>query len=187
MPIDLIDLYKKAFGSRFPTMFPTINFVNIGTANHNIEASIQEKPSFLPLTIDGYTFPIEPMISVKGSKQIKSTFIYHQDIDISGSVKEQIALKDYEITIQGVLINDQSNDLPQEDIRQIRTICEDVKNPIKEVDNSFLEMFKIFKIAITGFSFPGIPGEQNAQSYIINAISDKPAEIQYAEKLLLKK
>lgn len=126
---------------------------------------------FLPCTIEGVQLPNEPIISLKGKKRIVKT----SPPGLSGSVKEHIQLDDYIIQIKGEMINDEEDDLPQEQMRDIRELCE--RLGALKITNRLLSYYNIDYIVITDFEFPAGPGMRHRQPYVINALSDRSIDL----------
>jgi len=156
-------------GIRIASLFKTVDVVEWDTADEDFNAYGEEFS--LPCKIDGIALPNEPLISIKGNKRIIKTAVP----GLAGTVKEHIQLGDYKITIKGIAVNEDEDDLPQTEIREIRELCEKLGS--LKIKNRLLTYFNIEHITITDFDFPGVEGMQNAQLYVINALSDKPIDL----------
>lgn len=120
--------------------------------------------------------PLEPIIQIKGGKTIIETKIDGQE----GTFKEMFSLNDYELTIQGAVVNEDnySEEYPQEAVRQIREACE-ARVPIC-VSNDLLSIFNIDQMVIYDWEFPTIPGENSIQGYELRCKSDRQFNLELA-------
>ena len=125
-----------------------------------------------------WQLPIEPVITING----KNTIIKKQVLKVAGTkgerrgtVKELWTQDDYEINISGILINKDNTQLPEQDIRRLRTYCE-AREPLY-VLNDLFTLFNIDRIIIEDYSFPFTAGIQN-QMFTIKAYSDNYDEKQ---------
>lgn len=156
-------------GIRIGQLFKTVERVEIPVADYEFETYGEEFS--LPCVIDNIRLPNEPLISIKGNKRIIKTAVP----GLAGEVIEHIQLGSYKITIKGIAVNAFEDDLPQEEIRDIRELCEKLGS--LKITNRLLTYFDIDHIVITDFDFPAVEGMQNAQLYVINAISTKPIDL----------
>lgn len=181
--INLIQLYQQVFGyTGIPVPRPIntnvflqeetghIGHLEWGAQYSDLSGSLGT-PLFMPCKLDNLWLPNEPMITVSGQNTIVKTVL----TGVKGSVKELINTDDYTIKIQGVIVNENSNDLPEDSIRAIRSICE--KRESVAINNRLLTLFDIHLVAIESFSFPSIEGQQDAQAYEITCISDWPLDL----------
>jgi len=60
-----------------------------------VNGGIIPQPAVSPLAINGFVFPIEPLVDVRGGKNIVKTTVPGLD----GTVKEFLGFEDYEITV----------------------------------------------------------------------------------------
>lgn len=119
--------------------------------------------------INHWQFPNEPMVSIKGGKMLKVTPIRRGKG--RGTVTEERGLKDYDITIKGLAINETENDYPEDQIRNIRRICE--AEGIVYLKSYLTDLYNISKISIKDFDFPRYSGNSlRVQPYVITAKSD---------------
>ncbi len=116
-----------------------------------------------------YQLPNEPIISVKGGKQITTTNI--RRTSGIGTVKEERALKDFQITIKGIALNTEETAYPTEQITRIKEIC--TAPGVVYIDCELTSLFGIHQLSIVDFDFPR-SAEQNIiyQAYVIRAVSD---------------
>ena len=185
---NIIELYQRVFGY---TGIPVLGRIDTGiilnedtTDDVTIpnEAQFSDRnsafgtPLFMPTKLGDLWLPNEPMITISGHNSIVKTYL----TGIKGSVKESINTGDYSVRIQAIIVNEESDDLPDDIIRQIRTMCE--KRESVEIDNRLLTLFDIHQVAIEDFNFPGIEGYQNCQAYELQCISDWPLELVLKDK-----
>lgn len=148
---------------------------------------IPEQQQYFPLsfafTSNGtkWTFPFEPIISVTGGNEIKMSNVSRHGTDkkgnsLTGTMKERLHAKDFEITITGVLMGKQLIGKP-EDCFPIKQMSELFEYLILAghiyVYSHLLELMGINQIVIVDYSFPFTKGE-NVQAYEIKALSDYP-------------
>lgn len=179
--VNIIDVYVRAWGRHETySAIDTVNRVEAMDHSHEIgvpyepdpqATSMLGTPIFMPLEIDGYQLPNEPLISVTGSKYVVKTVVQ----GIKGTVKEEISTGDYNINIKGVIVNEQSDEFPSDEVRQIRALFE--KPGALPVKSAFLSLFGIDRIVLLQPTFHGVEGHQSQQSYQIMAISDRPLEL----------
>lgn len=119
--------------------------------------------------------PNEPIISINANKDIVITTLNRGTK--RGSVKEEINLEDYRINIQGLIINFDVNEYPDEEVKKLRELFE-YSGPL-EVDNYLLGLFGINMLIMTSLE---IPREEKMtfriQPYTIRAISDEDFELE---------
>lgn len=181
--INVISLFQQVFGykgipmgqrisTRILLLEDTADDVPvIEDAHYSDLVSVFGTPIFMPVKLDNMWLPNEPLITINGVNTIIKTPL----TGVKGSVKEFINTEDYQISIKGLIINEESDDLPEEMVRSIRTICE--KRQSVDIENRLLTLFDIHQVAIETFSFPGVEGYQNIQAYEINCISDWPLDL----------
>lgn len=181
--INLIQLYRQVFGYTgipLSRMIDTSLFLQEDTADapkfdegtqYSDMAGSLGTPLFMPCKLDDVWLPNEPIISISGQNTIVKTVL----TGVKGSVKELINTDDYSIKIQGIIVNESGDDLPEDMIRQIRNICE--KRESVTISNRLLTLFDIHQVAIESFTFPGIEGYQNCQAYEISCVSDWPLDL----------
>jgi hypothetical protein len=124
--------------------------------------------------------PNEPIISVEHRNAVAVTKINLSTDNTRprrGSVKEIIALEDYEITIQGIAINETEQFYPEDQMNMIREFVEHPGSIL--VQNYFLNsILNIQEMTVLRSSYPraaGMPFE--AQPYVIRALSDEDFEL----------
>lgn len=138
-------------------------------------------PMRMPLEIkregdsEYWLLPFEPLITITGKNIITKRQVSKGKI--RGSIKERWTQDDYQIQIQGILINTKEKAYPSDDVQKLRKYCEAAK---WEVRCPLFEIFSIFQIVVEDFKFPFTSGLIN-QAYDLSCSSDD------TYKLLLKK
>lgn len=183
---NLTELYGQVFGYSVLNIMPRpgridtsvfleeqtghIGFITGGAQYSDLGGSLGT-PFFMPTKLDDIWLPNEPLITISGQNTIVKTVL----TGVKGSVKELINTDDYQIKIEGLIINETNDDYPEDLLRKIRTICE--KRDSVKIENRLLTLFDIHLVAVENFSFPGIAGDQNIQAYSISCISDWPLDL----------
>jgi len=126
----------------------------------------------MPLTIVNYTFPIDPLISVSGRKEVIKTVVTG-----THPVVEDQAMDNYQITIKGVFINEDNDDYPYSQVQILNRLL--LRRGGLMVVNKLLSAFNINQLVVTGFKIDAVEGEQSMQWYIIDAINDRPVKLEY--------
>ncbi len=119
-----------------------------------------------------WQLPIEPVVSITCKNIITRRNILKsgiKDVTRRGSVKEIWTQDDYQISISGVLIGEDSEILPEEDLIRLKNMCE--RRGVLEVESKLFTIFNITKIAVESYDFPFTKGMNN-QMYTIKAYSD---------------
>ena len=124
---------------------------------------------------DWWLVPIEPLITVTGRNIIVRRQVSKGKI--RGSIKERWTQDDYQVKIEGALMDLKRDDYPRDDVQKLRNFCEAAKLKVR---CPLFEIFSINQIVVESYDFPFTKGIQN-QQYTINAYSDD------TYKLLLKK
>lgn len=124
---------------------------------------------FMPVAINGYQLPNEPLVSIAGRKTIVETSLAGNTR--RGTVKEIINTEDYDVKIRGVIINENANDYPYDLVDQLRKLIE--KNEALPIVCALTNLFEIRNIVIKDWDFPEMVGVQNAQAYTLTCRSDE--------------
>jgi len=180
--VNLLELYRAAFGYvglPFPTVFKTVPRTDIPEVEPGITyqrndhelTSALGSPLFMPVWLNDYQLPNEPIISLRLSKKIVKTEIAGLD----GTVKERISNGDYQIVIKGIIVNENTDDYPEEEVRNLRKIIE--SNDAVKIKCRLTSLFNITDMAIEDFDIPGEPGAMSYQAYTISGSSDRPIEL----------
>lgn len=146
-------------------------------------------PMTMPLDIEVpgmnkmWTFPWEPIITLKGKNVI--TRRRAAKSKKRGTVKEYWTQDDYEISIQGMLMDCfHEQRYPKEDVEVLCRICEAGQS--LRVNCDLFSLFDIRQIVIEDFDIPFTKGE-NAQGYSLKAYSDDLFDLLIDETTLKKK
>ena len=132
------------------------------------ESGLMGVPIHMPCKLGGYRLPNEPLIELSTQRRIVMTDIDGND----GSFKELYSNGDYQVTIRGVLINDDDPEaFPEDQVRELRNVLEERAHVA--ITNRLTAMFNIEHVAIESYSFPAVPGELGMQAYEIRALSDR--------------
>lgn len=122
-----------------------------------------------------WQLPYEPIITINGKNIITKKQVAKGKV--RGSIKERWSQDDYQISINGIFINPEGTGYPDEDVKELRRLCEAAK---VQVMCPLFEIFSIDQIVIEDFNFPFTSGPNN-QAYSLQASSDD------IYKLLLRK
>jgi hypothetical protein len=119
-----------------------------------------------------FQLPNEPIVSLEMSKDIVLTSLNRGKKRFT--VKEEINLDDYKITIRGIAYNDQDDDYPNE----IRLLRRHMEHPgALEINCYMCEIFNISLITVNRFNVPRTEGMPfRMQTYDITALSDDDFE-----------
>lgn len=187
---DLIGLYERAFGVR--AVRPNINAQLMGehvlsnqmkrvradfvaTKDYDgFEPLMMGHLLFMPCELDApptlgkFQLPNEPIVELRGGKKIVKTEIDGMD----GTFKELFALDDYQITIRGLIVQeDGTNNYPMSDVMRLRDYCE-VEHAVN-ITCAITSYFNATQIVIESWEFPAMEGFPGVQPYVLNCLSDK--------------
>jgi hypothetical protein len=186
---DLQSLYKRAFGTdaiqynaaqayektvaKAAYDLPTVTDTEGGEflrIRKLIGSNFNGIEIFMPVQIGGYLLPNEPLIAISSRKVIVETALA-SNVKL-GTVKEQIALNDYEISIKGIAIDNSGfkKNYPEKVVSELNALYR--RNEALEIVCALTEILGIQKIVIKDFFLPEMQGTQNAQAYQFNAVSD---------------
>lgn len=145
-----------------------------------IAVNVKGVPMQCPLKMrlegeEWWQLPYEPIITINGKNIITKKQVAKGKV--RGSIKERWSQDDYQISINGIFINPEGTGYPDEDVKELRRLCESAK---VQVMCPLFEIFSIDQIVIEDFNFPFTSGPNN-QAYSIQASSDD------IYKLLLRK
>lgn len=113
-----------------------------------------------------WLLPYEPIITINGKNVIAKKQVAKGKV--RGSIKERWSQDDYQISINGILMNPKGTGYPDEDVKALKRLCEAAK---VQVMCPLFEIFSIDQIVIESFDFPFTSGPFN-QAYTIGAVSD---------------
>lgn len=130
-----------------------------------------------------WQLPIEPVVSITCKNIIVRRNILktgNKDITRRGSVKELWTQDDYQVNISGMLIGEDEDELPENDLIRLKNMCEN--RGVLEVESKLFTIFNITKIAVESYDFPFTKGMNN-QMFTIKGYSDDFS----VEQLLVEK
>lgn len=113
-----------------------------------------------------WLLPYEPIITINGKNVITKKQVAKGKV--RGSIKERWSQDDYQISINGILMNPNRDGYPDKDVMALKRLCEAAK---VQVMCPLFEIFSIDQIVIESFDFPFTSGPFN-QAYTIGAVSD---------------
>lgn len=193
----ILDLLRVSFGYKRLLYWPVPNtkrwnkakYENLQALDYKFEtkSSYLNTPILMPLkiqispkgeTVEYFTFPNEPIVEIRGTKDIIETKIDGQD----GSFKQLYSLGDYQVTIRGIALDEkyESEDYPEDVVRKLRTVWE-LRHHL-EVVGPLFTLFNIKYISLTNFDLIPQPGEQSLQPYEFLALSDKEFKLELKKK-----
>lgn len=113
-----------------------------------------------------WLLPYEPIITINGKNVITKKQVAKGKVRCS--IKERWSQDDYQISINGILMNPSGDGYPDKDVKALKRLCEAAK---VQVMCPLFEIFSIDQIVIESFDFPFTSGPFN-QAYTIGAVSD---------------
>lgn len=123
--------------------------------------------------IRGYDFPFECIVELSQPSMIEETFIVGRK---GGSIKEQMGVDDYYITIRGFIINYDSLDYPTDAVLAFKEL---ISHPAElEVESPWLNMFDINEIVIFDRNIPQLEGALHYQPFTLLAKSNEPFTVE---------
>lgn len=119
-----------------------------------------------------FTFPVEPLVSISGKNIITRRTVAKSKEQ--GTVKERWSQDDYDVTIQGIVTEEDQEKYPKGYVQNLLNLFNE--RQAIEVDQEILFIFGIKCLAIESASFPHTKGLGN-QNFEIKAYSDTPMEL----------
>jgi len=98
----------------------------------------------------------------------------------TGTVKEYISDGDFIINVKAVIVSQDSEKYPADDVRRMIEI-DRAPIPLK-FTSEFLDRFGVFDVVIENMSMPQTQGFRNVQAVSFNLVSDTPLEIKVREE-----
>ena len=120
-----------------------------------------------------WQLPWEPLVSVNGGNVIVKRNVAKAK-NFGGTIKERWAQDDWEITIEGDFMNEDSTAYPKAAVEQLKAICE--AEDTVDVQHELLNSLGITRMVIQDYSFPFTTGPEN-QRWTVKALSDKGWEL----------
>lgn len=127
-----------------------------------------------------WLLPWEPFVAITGGNVVAKRNVAKAKT-FAGSIKERWTQDDWEITIEGIFTNAETNIYPREDIERFIQICQ-AKEPI-EIKCTLLDAVGITKIVIEDYDLPFTKGPEN-QEWSIKAYSDRSWELLMPDNVL---
>lgn len=165
-PVEIFQLLKKFEGQTRVR----VNQENKGYGEQFFPLWFEVPEEYLPKnnkTPIKFLFPYEPMIDISLNNKIIKRYI--QKGKHNGSVKEYWGAEDWNISIVGALMDDDTKAFPKDDMQTLHNFFLDF--PLIRVFCEPFQLLGIHYICIESMSFPFTKGE-NVQAYEIKAVSD---------------
>ena len=122
---------------------------------------------YCPATLDG--FPLDyPVVRISGSQTVVSTPMTER----KGSVHEIISGDDYMISIKGLIINHDTDELPEDIYNTYYDLLEKGKSMVLRCALTDRPLHPDYKVIIKSFAPVFTPGVQNVIGYELELISD---------------
>lgn len=131
-------------------------------------------------TFEGYEFPREMVIEAVLPKKIVTTDIVGRD----GQVEELMGLDDWQISLRGFIINYDSTDYPETQVKELLRVCS-LKDTSLEVEGTFLNILGITHISLHQLNPVASIGYSHVQKFEIEAKSKKPFKLNKDHGILL--
>jgi hypothetical protein len=147
-------------------IFQPFRLKDIGTTRPQVIDGVEE-----PIRIPDFTLPNEPLVTISNTKRLIETPTAGGTQDII----EHISLNYYTLRIQGFIVNMETDDYPEDEVRRLRSFYE-LRRSIK-VESPILSLFNINLMAFKTLSLPAVEGHQCIQGYEITGRSDKPYQL----------
>lgn len=179
---DLNKLYREAFG-KFIIYPEATNIKNFAEGfipspllGRQKRQSLLGTPILMPLKLDDYEFPLEPLIDASLTKSI----VVNQMVNAETNVLEDMGIDNFKLTIRGFLISEQPDTAPLDELRRLVQLIK--KRKSLKVGNELLNAFGIRELAIKSARFGDPPGGIEFKPYTLEAISDEPVELRLREE-----
>ena len=119
---------------------------------------------------------MDPLIGVSVSKTVVQTQLGDGRIPVI----EEVAHNGLDVSIRGVLINEDNDDYPYDQVAQLNNLIN--KRGGLVVQNNILNRcYGIERIVIRNASLPGEEGMQSMQAFTISAVSDRDVQLEIRE------
>jgi hypothetical protein len=183
---DIVELYRKVFnveGVRFvipegnlPEEAPIQagNFDVDQPASRLLGTPILEQVTFWEGD-RSYTLPGWPLIEISASKNIVTTQVH----GMNGTVKEYINIGDYQVTISGAVISDDTQLYPEEEVQELHR--QFLRNESIRVTSTVFQLLNIDNLVIKDLSLPKVEGIYHWQPFTLTCLSDRPVELEIRE------
>lgn len=188
---DLSEVYTQAFSHLrlpYPNLVAeskTLGLSPFGTIRA-LRGSFKLQSTFnteyaLPIKLDGWQFPQEPIVSIRGGKNIIETQLNRLDPKTKRiqrkNVLEEINLNNYKVLIRGILLNeDEVDSYPEQAVRRLREIVE--KPGSISIENGLTALWGITKVAVSDWDMREVQGYIGAQSFELECLSDEDFDLE---------
>lgn len=141
---------------------PIFDYIKVQPGNYyNFEGKL--------VPIRAFDFPYECVVEISQPSMIEETFILGRK---GGSIKEQMGVDDWYITIRGFIINYESSDYPTEAVNAFKEL---ISHPASlDIESPFLNMFDINELVIFDRNIPQIEGALHYQPFTLLCKSNEP-------------
>lgn len=167
--LDEINFYKKQITTEDQKLYdsklgtPVLTNLVIEAAQYTDENGTTR--NFPRLTFDTV------LMTVANSKEIVKSKMQGR----RGTVKQYIALGDYDVTINGIITG--SNGVyPKQDVSDLKNMLE--ANIALNVSSWWLQIWDVDQIVVEDYEIPQISGGYSYQPFSIRASSDQPIELE---------
>lgn len=132
---------------------------------------VRQDGIFQDKTFGTYRFPDTSLIDITMQKNIVTTVIQGR----TGTVKELVSNGDYRVRIRGVLTGEGVN-YPFEEVGKLKLLA-DIPAAFP-VSGWLFGTLGINSLVVESLSFPVVEGQVNAQSFVLDCISDNQPSIE---------
>jgi len=149
-----------------------LNLVPYDKLSSEFRAGLMENTNWIvPLTfradgLDDFKFPLDPIVSLSSKNIITRRYVSKGQT--RGSIKEHWSQDDWEITISGVIIESNPDDM-EAILLELRKYLDSAKSI--EVTCPVFNQMDILRIAVESYDFPFTKGVEN-QAFVIKGYSD---------------
>jgi len=124
-----------------------------------------------------YKMPHEILVGYNRPKNIVKTPMQGKD----GTVKEYISMDDWQITIQGFIIDYDVMAYPIDRVSELNEWF--AINKELTVVSDWMTRLGIFNVVVESLDLPPMPGVANAQAFELVLLSDEPVELELIARL----
>ena len=184
------EVYKSAFGyvrPPYPALMlegETLGLSPVGTikalrGSFKLRSALNVEYT-LPIKLDNWQLPQEPVVGIRGGKNIIETELNRGEINgrkLVQNVLEEINLNNYQVRIRGIILNEEDPDAyPEDAVRRLREICE--KPGSISIENGLTALWNITRVAIRDWDLREVQGYVGAQAFELDCISDVDFELE---------
>lgn len=187
---DMGQVYSKAFGHvrlPYPVLLAESRELGVSPVGtiRALKGAFKLKSTLntdyaLPTKLDGWQIPQEPIISIRGSKNIIETQLNRGDRRTQ-NVIEEVNLNNYELRIRGIILNeDEFDEYPDVAVSRLREICE--KAGSITIENALASLCGITQVVVRSFDFREVQGYLGAQAFELDCLSDQPFVLEVTDE-----